>query len=84
MKRNSTRHFSGLSFSVFGLDMERYSGKTENGKMYLSLLSPNMGKKRREKLQIWTLFTQYTSITEAQYSINFSKSKKKTLCKLAL
>ena len=39
-------NFFGPYFPVFGLNMERYR-----------VISPNAGKYRSEKLQIWTLFT---------------------------
>ena len=41
------RTSSGPYFPAFGLNMERYS-----------VFSPNAGKYRVEKLQIWTLFMQ--------------------------
>ena len=53
MKSVFIRSFSGPYFSVFGLNMERYS--------YLSVFSPNTGKYGPEKLQIRTIFTLWQS-----------------------
>ena len=53
LKSVRIRSFCGLYFPAFGLNTERYP--------FLSLFNPNAEKYGREKLLIWTLFTQCIS-----------------------
>ena len=59
MKSVQRRSFSGLYFSVFGLNID---GHLRNkSPLLINLFSPNMRKYGQEKLRIWIIFTDCVS-----------------------